>query len=47
VLNDTERRDNAGESAARFKHGFESRWGHQVDFLGDFPSRISIPPCRD
>ena len=39
--------DNAGESAARLEHGFESRWGHQPDFSGSFFARILIPPCRD
>jgi hypothetical protein len=30
VLNIAQAVENAGESAARFKHGFESRWGHHV-----------------
>ncbi len=34
-------------SPSRLKHGFESRWGHQPDFSGSFPTRILIPPCRD
>ena len=25
--------ENAGESAARLEHGFESRWDHEVDFV--------------
>src|SRR5262249_56566406 len=36
-----------GGALSRLKHGFESRWGHQVNFLDDFAPRISIPPCRD
>ena len=30
VLNTLQLRDNAGESAAAPKHGFESRWGHHL-----------------
>ena len=33
VLNTLQLRDNAGESAAAPKHGFESRWGHHFDFV--------------
>jgi len=31
VLNTPQATDNAGESAARRKHGFESRWGHHLN----------------
>src|SRR5437867_12873073 len=33
VLNTLQLRDNAGESAAAPKHGFESRWGHQIVYV--------------
>src|SRR5438128_5644085 len=45
VLNTLQLRDNAGESAAAPKHGFESRWGHQIVFVEVF--RAGFPSCPE
>jgi hypothetical protein len=39
VLNKPQVVDDAGESAARLKHGFESRWDHQRETQEKAPVR--------
>jgi hypothetical protein len=40
VLNRPQAADNAGESATRLKHGFESRWGHFSNFVNVFRPEV-------
>jgi hypothetical protein len=44
---DTEAVRKNGENATVTKHGFESRWGHQFDFVEVFRERFPSRPRED
>jgi len=48
ILNKPQVADSVGESAARLKHGFESRWGHHIFFCRvSYLRGFSSPAARE